>query len=512
MLKPTDKSAKMNTPGTDNMLFSSGESRKIDSSTIENFGFDSFTLMETAALGASQIIRKKHATNQKGLYICGKGNNAGDALATARLLSNRFDHEVDLYFPLGKEGLSDDTLKNYTFLSELKRHGSTINRLKDSGTPKFQKYDYIVDGLFGTGISRDIEGTLFNMIEAMNKSDVPVYAMDIPSGLSGDTGKVMGICVKATTTITFGTRKRGLYLESASGYTGNIHFIPLQFPVHYLKSSVFLLNKELFKSIPDKRRVARHKYDQGVVHILAGSEGLTGAAITACRSAWKNGAGAVFLYAPKKILPVYEATLPEIIKVPLGDDSDAYLKTAHAEKILSQINDKPGILLAGPGVGTLKETQTCLKTVFQNYRGKAIIDADAHSLWDELKILAEEEQNEWMFTPHIGEAKAYMDAHFSDDLSRLEWAAEISKEHNCSIIMKGNPAFLTIHSGLKFVTEYSTHMFSKAGFGDQLAGAVAAQTVIRNDGTEAAIFTLYNSYLGFTKRNKNSAFTPESLL
>jgi len=510
--KPTDKSAIMNITRTDNMLFSSEESRQIDSSTIENFGFDSFTLMETAALGASQIIQKKHGNHQKGLYICGKGNNAGDALATARHLSNRFEHKVDLYFPLGKDGLSDDTLKNYTLLSELKTHGRAINRLEDTDIPQFHAYDYIVDGLFGTGISRDIEGTLFDMIEALNESETAVYSMDIPSGLSGDTGKVMGICVKATSTITFGTRKKGLYLESASAYTGKVYFIPLQFPLHFLKSSTFLLNKELYESIPAKHRVARHKYDQGVVHVLAGSEGLTGAAITACKSAWKNGAGAVFLYAPKKILPVYEATLPEIIKVPLGDDSDAYLKTAHAEKILSQINDKPGILLAGPGVGTLKETQTCLKTVFQNYRGKAIIDADAHSLWDELKILAEEEQNEWMFTPHIGEAKAYMDAHFSDDLSRLEWAAEISKEHNCSIIMKGNPAFLTIHSGLKFVTEYSTHMFSKAGFGDQLAGAVAAQTVIRNDGTEAAIFTLYNSYLGFTKRNKNSAFTPESLL
>src|SRR6056297_2120440 len=112
----------MNTSRTDNMLFSSGESRQIDSSTIENFGFDSFTLMETAALGAAQIIQKKHPSKQKGLYICGKGNNAGDALAVARLLSNRFEHEIDLCFPLGKEGLSDDTLKNYTLLSELKTH------------------------------------------------------------------------------------------------------------------------------------------------------------------------------------------------------------------------------------------------------------------------------------------------------------------------------------------------------------------------------------------------------
>jgi len=502
----------MNTPTTDNMLFSSEESRKIDSKTIENFGFDGFTLMETAALGAARIIQKNHATNQKGLYICGKGNNAGDALATARLLSNRFEHEIDLYFPLGKDGLSDDTLKNYTFLSELKTNGSTINRLKDIGTPQFQRYDYIVDGLFGTGISRDIEGTLFNMIEDLNKSDVPVFAMDIPSGLSGDTGKVMGICVKATSTITFGTRKRGLYLENASDYTGKIHFIPLQFPVHYLKSSTFLLNKELFESIPDKRRVARHKYDQGVVHVLAGSEGLTGAAITACRSAWKNGAGAVFLYAPKKILPVYEATLPEIIKVPLGDDSDACFKTSHADKILSQLNDKPGVLLAGPGTGTLKETQTCLKAVFQSYRGKAVIDADAHSLWDELKILANEEQNEWMFTPHIGEARTYMNAHFSDDLSRLEWAEHVSKEYGCAVVMKGNPTFFTTPSSGNFITDYSTHMFSKAGFGDQLAGAIAAQAVIRNDSTEAVIYTLYKNYLGYMNNDNNSPFTPESLL
>ncbi len=350
------------------------------------------------------------------------------------------------------------------------------------------------------------------MIEDLNQSNLTVYSMDIPSGLSGDTGKVMGICVKAAETFTFGTQKIGLYLENASKYTGTVHFIPLQFPKSLFSSTTYLLNLSLFQSIPAAKRNARHKYEKGVVHILAGSEGLTGAAITACRSAWKNGAGAVFLYAPKKLLPIYEITLPEIIKIPLGDDKDLHFKESHTQKILEQLESKPGVLLAGPGVGTKSETQKCLSSVFQSYRGKAIIDADALALWDKLKNLAVSEQNDWLLTPHIGEAAKYMEANFSSDLSRLNWAAENSNKYNCSIIMKGNPTFLTTPNNDRYITAYNTGMFSKAGFGDQLSGAVASQTVIRNDTRISAVYSLYSSYQGFINHNQDRAFTPKSLL
>lgn len=502
----------MNIDLTDNMLFSSEQSRNIDSKTIENFGFDSFTLMETAALGASEIIYRKQGIIQKGLFICGIGNNAGDALAVARHLSNSYNHKIDLFFPLGEEGLSDDTLKNYKLLSELRKLGVAIKKLDELIQPNFQEYNYVVDGLFGTGISRDIEGDLLDLIEELNQVNIPVYSMDIPSGLSGDTGNIMGTAVRATTTFMFGTRKIGLYIQKASEYTGALHFIPLQFPSQYLKSKTFLLNKNLFNSIPASKRMARHKYEQGVVHILAGSEGLTGAAITACRSAWKNGAGAVFLYAPKKLLPVYEITLPEIIKVPLGEDKDSHFKESHANRILEQLESKPGILLAGPGIGLLPETQKSLSSVLRSYKGKAIIDADALSLWDEMKNLAESEQNDWLFTPHIGEATKYMGAAFSGDLNRLKWAAEVSNTHNCSIIMKGNPTFITTPNNVSYITAYNTDMFSKAGFGDQLAGSVASQFVIRNDSKNAAVYSLYKSYLGYVNHNQEEAFIPETLL
>jgi NAD(P)H-hydrate epimerase len=502
----------MDTRLTDIMLFSSEESRNIDSKTIQDFGFDSFTLMETAALGASQIILSEQGDQQRGLYICGKGNNAGDALAVARILSNQYDHKIDFYFPLGTDGLSDDTRKNYDLLLALKDNDESINWLNNLNGTAFSQYDYVVDGLFGTGISRNIEGSLHDTIQKLNASKAPVYSMDIPSGLSGDTGKIMGISVQATCTITFGTRKLGLYLETAPKYSGKIHFVPLQFPSRFLDSSILLLSEKLFNSLPKVNRSARHKYDQGVVHILAGSEGLTGAAITACRSAWKNGAGAVFLYAPRKILPVYESVLPEIIKIPLGDDTDAHYKFAHANKIISTINEKPGILITGPGVGTSTETLSCIWNVLKNYGGKAVIDADAISLWDKLKELAQREQNNWILTPHIGEAKKYMDADFSDDLSRLKWSKKTSEIFNCPIVMKGNPTYLTTPESGSFLTEYPTDMFAKAGFGDQLAGAVAAQAEIRDSLKDAAIFSLYNSYRGYLQKDLNSPFTPESLL
>jgi ADP-dependent NAD(P)H-hydrate dehydratase / NAD(P)H-hydrate epimerase len=493
-------------------LSTSETSRELDSHTISEFGIDGFTLMEMAASGAASHIGELEGNNQTGLYLCGKGNNAGDALTVARYLINTRNHSVSIFFVLGNDDLSGDAAHNLNLLKKLRDRGAKIRFLDDFGSIDHSVFDYIVDGIFGTGLNSDLRAPLPDIIGLINNLDIPVYAMDLPSGLNADSGLIHKAAIIADYTFTFGSNKIGFYLNDAKTYTGEIVYIKLPFPFYLDRGDTCLINRSLYDTLPAMKRDGKHKYDGGVVHIMAGSEGLTGAAIMAAKSAWKQGAGSVFLYAPKKLLPVYETMLPHIIKVGLGSEQDHFYKETHAETIIQKTGDKKGVLLAGPGIGTKTETGRCLETVLKNHPGPAILDADALSFWKQIKTIPAKQRNKWLLTPHIGEASGYLNGHFSDDHERLQWASSFVKNNSCSILLKGSPAFLCLHAGLNYITGYDTSPFSRAGFGDVLSGTLAAFTSFKNNIEIAAIKSLYQGYQSYKNAASNTPFGPEHLL
>jgi ADP-dependent NAD(P)H-hydrate dehydratase / NAD(P)H-hydrate epimerase len=231
--------------------------------------------------------------------------------------------------------------------------------------------------------------------------------MDLPSGLNADTGLIHKAAIIADYTFTFGTNKIGFYLNDAKRYTGEIVYIPLPFPFYLDRGDTNLINRSLYDTFPAMKRDGKHKYDGGVVHIMAGSEGLTGAAIMAAKSAWKQGAGSVFLYAPKKLLPVYETMPPTSSKSGLAVNKTV-LQRNSCRNNHQKIKNKKGVLLAGPGIGTNPETGRCLQSVLKNHPGPAILDADALAFWKQIKTIPAKQRNKWLLTPHIGEASGYL--------------------------------------------------------------------------------------------------------
>lgn len=495
-------------------LSTAEQSREMDSKTINEFGIEGFTLMEMAASSAANHIKNLQGFGKSGLYVCGKGNNAGDALAVARYLVNDCQHNATFYFVLGDDDLSPDAGKNLSLLKKLKEHGAEIAFIDDLEAMYEQKFDYVVDGIFGTGLNSDLRGSLPEIIQKINSFSLPVYSMDIPSGLHADTGEILKACIKAEYTFTFGSNKIGLHWKSARDYTGKVIFCNLPFPFVYRDWEAVLINQKLWHSLPEIHRSARHKYDGGVVHIMAGSGGLTGAAIMAAKSAWKQGAGAVFLYAPKAFLPIYESVLPNIIKVGVGQDLDSCFKEDHAETIIQSIKKKAGVLLAGPGIGTVPETGQCLLAVLKEHEGPAILDADALSFWDELSEskISDRQKQQWLFTPHIGEASNYLEADFKSDFERFNWAKKFTSHTKISLLIKGNPAILTFSKANNFITGYDTSMFSRAGFGDVLSGALASHLAISKKPELAAVSALYNGYMKFLEYDSKKPFGPEHLL
>jgi len=491
-----------------NQLFTADQSRNIDQKTIEEFGIDGFTLMEFAAKGAAATIQKVTGLNKHGLFICGKGNNAGDALAAARYLIDHSDHTASVYFALGSDDLSPDTQKNLELLQKLGQAGLPITFIDELTENNLNSCDYIADGIFGTGLNSDVRSPIDEIIQKINQAEKNVISMDVPSGLNSDTGNIQGVSVSADYTCTFGTQKMGLFLNDGPEMSGKTSFIDLPFPSYLRKDFVIKFDDKLESELPKITRTARHKYESGVVHLVTGSKGLTGAAIMAAKSAWKQGAGSVILYAPEKLLPIYESSLPNIIKVVLPE-SDSY-NPDHTEIILNKISEKPGVLLIGPGIGLTSEAKNLTLNLLKAYHGPAVIDADALSVWDQLIEVPPNQKKNWLLTPHPGEARNYLKLSFNDDYERFIQSREFSKKHQLSLLMKGSPAYY--HSGEhSFISGYDTTPFSRAGFGDVLAGTIATKWGITESQHWAPILALLSGYNTY-KNSNSSPFGPEHLL
>lgn len=497
------------------LLCTAGQARQLDDQTINNFGIDGYTLMEIAGSKAADHLLDQIEPNSHGLYICGKGNNCGDALVVARYLS-QYGHKATLVFISGTDGLSPDADSNYKLLQKLDNQpGQGFFNIIDSWE-SFSgdgSFDFVVDGMLGTGLDSDLRGDYIPATEWINNTGLPVYAIDIPTGLHADSGTIMGTAVAADITYTFGCQKVGFYLNDGPALTGEVVFCDLPFP-NYLKSTFNLgLISEDWVEIPHyrNREKSRHKYEGGILYLIAGSEGLTGAAMMAAKSAWATGIGAVMVICPRGIVPVFETELLQQIKKPVGSRSDYYFKPEHLDDILDILQDKPGKVLLGPGIGRTDETKTFVHQLLQVYSGDIVIDADALWALSQLDDWGPTKDVNWILTPHPGELSQLFDISASDDHQRLYGVAEASVNHSIHIVSKGYPGIVASPDDFAYLTGYDTRMFSRAGFGDILAGKIGAYWALQYSAEKSSLYSLLDGYNKAQQVITNNNRAPEPL-
>lgn len=457
-------------------LCSAEQSRRMDERTIKEFGIDGFTLMEVAGTKAADFILSETELNSHGLFFCGKGNNAGDALVIARLLSEK-GYTISICFVDGIDSLSTDAQRNLYLLKKLSGNCHFIELPEID----LQDIDFIIDGMFGTGLNSDVRPPYDKAITLINESKLSVFSLDLPSGLHADSGRVMGNAVRADFTITFGALKAGFYLNNGFDYSGNIVLCELPFPNQFKEKAAYLIKEDWVNTVGDKEYQRDHKYDGGVLYVIAGSEGLTGAAILACKSAWATGIGAVVLLTPKGLLKIFEEQLVQIIKKPIGKKDDVFFSEEHYEEVRSILNEKPGKLLIGPGLGRNNQTIDLIQSIISDFTGDVVIDADALYALSQNENWTKPSISNWILTPHIGELKTLLNSDISDDFDRLIQMCKFSKTKNVTILSKGFPGILGTTSGEAYLTGYDTRIFSRAGFGDILAGKVSAYLLKTND-------------------------------
>lgn len=471
-------------------LSSAEQCRRMDARTINEFGIDGFTLMEVAGTKAADFILAETDVDSHALFFCGKGNNTGDALVIARVLSEK-GYSISICFVEGTESLSENTEKNFQLLKKL---SGDIRFIDWNSDLRFSEFDFIVDGMFGTGLNSDVRATYKEVIQSINKSST-VFSLDLPSGLHADTGRTMGVAIKADFTLTFGTLKTGFYLNDGFNLSGDIILCELPFPNHFKEKSAFLIDENWALKSDSKAIQRAHKYDGGVLYIIAGSEGLTGAAILASRSAWATGIGAVILITPKGLLRIYEEQLIQIIKKPIGTHEDVFFSEDHLEEVKSILNEKPGTLLIGPGIGRNPSTINFVQQLLSDFEGNVVIDADALFAISAATELNKPTNSTWILTPHPGELKTLLDADISDDFDRLVQVIQLATEKKVTILSKGFPGIIGTTSGDAYLTGYDTRIFSRAGFGDVLAGKLSAFLLKTTNPEQACINALLDGKL-----------------
>ena len=455
-------------------ILTASQMRACDTYTSEYFGIDPAVLMERAALTTFISICNcgKMYEDSRTLIVCGTGNNGADGLALARILfEGEYAADFCIPFDNGKHSVLFDKQK-----STLEKYGITPVSKEDIK----DDYDIIVDALFGIGLSRDLSEETVDLIDKLNSYNSFRVALDIPSGINADTGEVMGGAFRADLTVTFGFAKRGQILFPARDYVGELLIANIGITEKSLDSLsdtdsgsfCFVIEKEdVVRDLP-VRPDDGNKGTFGKVLVFAGSSKISGACVLASLSALKSGAGMVKVITSGVNVDILKKTVPEVM---VTDTSDF-------ESIKTDISWSD-IILAGPGIGTDKESASLLRFLLENGNEKPfVLDADA------LNIIAGEEgeagkslsemiarrQGITIFTPHMGEFSRLAKKDIKElkaDIAKA--AAEYAKEAGVILVAKDAVTCVTDGKRTVFVSSGNNGM-ATAGSGDVLAGIIAA--------------------------------------
>jgi len=477
------------------------EMRQIDRETIEGCGIPGVVLMERAGLAVASKIKELYG-RKKIIIVSGSGNNGGDGLVVARNLHNE-GWDVRVFLTSRPEDLKGDALSQY---KAAVKFGVDIQPIKGLLTNPsiITHHSIIVDAILGTGLSKNVTGTLSEIISLLNKSKKPIISVDIPSGISSDNGQVMGEAVKADYTVTFGLPKRGHLLYPGAEYSGKLFIEDIGFPEKLLRSEKFyveLLRKnDVTTLIPERRRYS-HKGDYGHVLIVAGSRGKTGAALMAARACLRSGAGLVTIGVPESLSGIFQSRVTEEMTLILPDKGDGTLSGRASNLILDFLNESADLLAIGPGIGISAETNKLMKILIKNLSTPLIIDADGiNSIKGERDIFLKAKAP-IILTPHPGEMarllspltplgnpplppfrkggrggfeKGGITLTIQDiEKDRINTAVFFAKETGTYIVLKGVPTIVATPDGRAFINSTGNPGMATGGTGDVLTGMIS---------------------------------------
>lgn len=456
--------------------------RKADRATMEREPIESVDLMERAGNACADWLISRYATDRPFVIIAGVGNNGGDALVVARKLIEK-EYSVKTFVVRYSEKFATDLQVNF---DRLVRIGHEVQYILEEGQfPAISSDTVIVDGLFGSGLNRPVEGLAATCIGQINASIADVIAIDIPSGLFADAPTPKGSAViSASATLSFEVPKLSFMLPGADEWTGTWEILPIGLDPLFIaeaKTNLYLVDHLKAYAPFFLRDKFDHKGKFGHTLIVAGSHGKMGAAVLTTRAALRSGSGLVTSYVPHVGYTIMQASVPEAMCI--EDDFS---------EILATVPDiKPYTTIAvGPGLGTAKKTRRMLKKLCQEFNRSMVLDADAINLMAEAGDAAEWVPKHSVLTPHIGEFERLFGTS-KNEFERLVKLRKEAQSWKVFILLKGAHSALATPDGAIYFNDTGNPGMAKGGSGDVLTGIMAAMLAQTGDPFTAAVCGMF---------------------
>ncbi len=419
-------------------------------------------LMEKAGYAAAQITADKllSETKSRVLVLAGPGNNGGDAFVVARYLK-QWKFQITLIFTGHRDKLSADAkqaLDAYSTLGD-----DILNEI-----PKNTYWDAVIDGIFGIGLDQNKDRPLnekyLSIIKSANDLNVPIVALDIPSGLGSDNGCIQQAAIHATYTTTFIGFKPGLFTNDGPDHCGEVLLCDLELnPPRLLTPHTWLIDQSSIQQLlPSPRHANSHKGTYGSIGLIGGSTSMTGAVLLAGKAALKLGTGRVYLGLTGRDAPVVDMTQPELM-----------LRSPHDLFKLENIN----CLVVGPGLGLEPDSHTWVDSALNTHH-PLVLDADALNhiaTYTHLANKLQQRKAPSILTPHATEAARLLDTDTKKIQSdRMAASLKLANAFNCYIVLKGTGSICATPDGHRYINTSGNPGLSSAGTGDVLSGMIGA--------------------------------------
>lgn len=472
-------------------IVTASQMREIDRRAIEEYSIPGIVLMENAGLRVVEKIRRLDC-GPKIVVIAGKGNNGGDGFVVARHLCG--EKNVTVWTTANANDYQGDALINLNILHKLQipcTHLHDADALK-SLEATLATADLVVDALLGTGVTRDVDPFYAQIIREINDSAVPVLAVDIPSGICADTGKVLGQAIHADYTVTFALPKRGLLLYPGAAYTGQLDVADIGIPRPLLIGhGVSLLTRERVAQMIFPRRDDAHKGTFGSALLVAGSQGMSGAATLCARAALRTGCGLVFAAVPRSIQPIVAGQVAEAITLPLPENGAGRLHS-EALPLLREKWQSCHALAMGPGMTQDDETLPLFASILAECGLPLVLDADALNLLAKHPHLMSRRQSPTVLTPHPGEAARLLACSIAEvEADRLSAVRKLCTQYKSTVILKGANTLVAGFEKDIMLNVTGNSGMATAGSGDVLTGILVSLLAQGLNETEAAQVAVY---------------------
>lgn len=479
----------------------------IDQDTIQRIGIPSVVLMERAALAVADAAEGllKKAKRQSGVRIvavCGTGNNGADGIAAGRILRGR-GYDVAIFLAGDSEHGTEEYQLQRRIAQEVGISMRPAAELTLCGS------EIVLDALFGIGLGRRIEGEYQKLIEKINqRQDVDIVAVDIPSGIHGDTGAVMGVACRAAVTVTFGYMKSGLLLYPGREYAGKVLVEDIGFfdgSREQVGWDAAVLEREDMDRLP-KRPPDSNKGTFGKLLVVAGSIGMSGAAYLSALGAYRTGTGLVRILTVSENRAVLQTLLPEamvdVLEIPKGafgreegDRPEALSHNPEWENLCQAVKEccawADGIVI-GPGLGQAPYVEKLVEAVLVSTEVPVVMDADGLNAVARLPRLTKFFPGRVIVTPHMGEmARLAGQPIAALKADRLRAAREYAARTGAVCVLKDASTVIADPEGLAWINTSGSSAMAKGGSGDVLSGVIGSLLVQGMMRTEAAAWGVY---------------------